>query len=781
MLIVRGTRAMPRFCLTTAALLLLAAPLSAAAVTEGMPLADALDELRREGLAIVYSTLVVRPEMRVLDEPRSSTPRDVLVEILSPHGLALRTAPQGQLVVVRAGQPQAPPADPPPAPAAMPMLLEEIVVTPSHFRLLREQIETRETLTRDQIESMPHLGGDAFWAVKRLPGTGGADVSARFNVRGGVDDELLVVLDGFELYEPFHLKDFMSVFSTVDAAAVGSIDLLTGGFPVEYGDRMSGVMEITSATPAADGSTSVSLGTINSYLVTSGTAAAGRSWLVASRGWYPDLLLGELEGIAGEIRTDYYDVFAKWNQPLGTRSNVSLALLAAYDDLAMEIEEPDELETVLAEYDSRHAWANVTTQWSRRVHSRTVAGAGHLTRERAVAKIEEEGELSVDDRRSFSFASFRQDWMIEVSERQIVKAGFDLRTQRASYDYVAASSFEEGIPRPGGDPGGRSFAVDLDPRGESGGAYVADRIRLGSSAIVEVGVRWDEQSGTDEHQISPRVQLRYDLGSRSVARLAWGRYFQSQRLNELQVEDGVSTFFPAQLAQHWLASIEHRFGSGVGVRVEAYHKAISRVRPRYENLFNPLELFPEAQSDRVLVAPAGASATGVEVIVRSDPARGPGWWGSYSWGRAVDEIADDAVPRSWDQRHAVSFGVDFALPRAWNVSLGGTWHTGWPTTALTARLTGDEEEPEIELVPGPRNRERLPEYFRLDLRASRTLPIRTGTLTFIAEILNVTNRKNVCCIDEVEAELGEGGVIEMEREERYWAPITPTLALRWRL
>ena len=43
----------------------------------------------------------------------------------------------------------------------------------------------------------------------------GADISARASIRGGEPEETLVRFDGLRLYNPFHLKDFQSVFSSV--------------------------------------------------------------------------------------------------------------------------------------------------------------------------------------------------------------------------------------------------------------------------------------------------------------------------------------------------------------------------------------------------------------------------------------------------------------------------------------------------------------------------------------------------------------------------------------
>jgi Carboxypeptidase regulatory-like domain len=67
----------------------------------GRPLADALRELQADGLKIVFSSELVRPEMRVTSEPTGS-PRRKLDAMLRPHGLEVRSGPGGRLLVVRA-------------------------------------------------------------------------------------------------------------------------------------------------------------------------------------------------------------------------------------------------------------------------------------------------------------------------------------------------------------------------------------------------------------------------------------------------------------------------------------------------------------------------------------------------------------------------------------------------------------------------------------------------------------------------------------------------------
>jgi len=75
----------------------------------GRALADVLNELQALHLNIVFSSELVRPEMRVASEPKSSAPRRILDEILRPLGLEVTSGPGGALLVVRSRRASAPP------------------------------------------------------------------------------------------------------------------------------------------------------------------------------------------------------------------------------------------------------------------------------------------------------------------------------------------------------------------------------------------------------------------------------------------------------------------------------------------------------------------------------------------------------------------------------------------------------------------------------------------------------------------------------------------------
>ena len=823
----------------------------------GLPLARALDLLRACGLELIYSSDLVRPEMRVEAEPAGVSPRAVLDELLAAQGLAALDGPGGRILIVDPhaqargtggieGRLVAVP-DLFPVPharvlvaelgiqavtsrrgtfalhgippgryhletslggtslgrseeivvvadrtskaalrASLPeALVEKLIVTPEARQTLQDQPEARLRLTNADLQTSPNLGGDLNRTVSRQPGIAGADRSTELSIRGGHTDEVLFMLDGLEILDPFHLKALQSFSGIVDARAIDHADILTGPFPAEYGDRMSGVIDLSSDLRPGASRTIAGGNFINSHYLSEGALPGGTGqWRLSARAWYPDAVIEAVTPTGEEIRPKYSDLFGKVRMRLSDSTTLTGDLLLSYDAADYSTEAGgDPEEEIEARTRSQYAWLRLESALTQNVLSRTHVSFGRVGAERngSVVRAPEE-TLIVQDRRWFDAYGLKQDWSVRASESILLKLGLEARRVDGTYRYFSEVQRLDGSSQPGAaeDTAGRAFT--LTPSGDQFGAYAAGRFKLHRALTTELGVRWDRQTQTSGEQLSPRINLLVAPGERGALRLGWGRFYQSQGVHELQVEDGLDEFSRAQLSEHSFVSFERNFARGLQFKASVYSKRMSNVRPRFENLFDPLELFPEAEADRVLVAPQRAESRGVELFLASNAAPAASWWTNYAYSSAEDIIDGERVPRSWDQRHAVNFGLAWRPSPAWSFDVAGVYHTGWPTTGLRAEAV---EAPDgslaIQPVIGARNAERFPAYHRLDLKVSRHAHMRRGRLSFYLEVINLYDQKNVCCVDEFRFTPQADGSVRTIRDYDYWLGILPTLGVVWEL
>ncbi len=661
--------------------------------------------------------------------------------------------------------------------------LGEIVVAPSRYTLYEDEPEIRTSLSREAVNRLPHLADDTFRLLERLPGIASEDASAQVNLRGGEVNEGLVMVDGLEIYEGFHLKDMYSIFSVVDSEAIGGLDVMTGGFPAEYGNRMSGVIDITPATPRQASSTAVGLSFTNLGVLSQGLFDSGRGqWLVSARQTFLDTLMAQIDPDSG-FDPSFNDLLARVQLPLGHRTVLSASILGAIDDLAFEDRGDfgDVLqEQVDADSSSTYAWLNLKTAWTSQLYSETVISYGQVERSRKGLIDKDANDATLDDQRAFDFVGFKQDWSLESSRRNLAKWGLDLRLLDATYDYTGRSIGRDQLFTGGGPPEIRERDIHLRPSGDQFSLYVADRFQLAEPLVAELGLRWDQQSYTDDDQLSPRLNLSYRLAELTTLRAAWGYYYQPQYINELQVEDGVTEFFPAQRAEHRLLALDRSWPRLLDLRVEAYRKDLTELRPRYENQLNPIEILPELEPDRILVAPDRAVAEGVEVQLKSDTGQPWSWWLSYAYAKAEDQIDGVWVPRSWDQTHTVIASLNFNRKGQWNFNLSGIHHTGWPTSAIVAEVGHLPDGGRYVIAGlGPRNAERYPDYVRLDLRASRTFQLRKSSIKLFLEVINLFDRENLGRINGLSFRIQPDGSLQVEEDREYVMPILPTLGVRW--
>src|SRR5688572_16939372 len=277
----------------------------------GRPVGDVLDELRAQGLTFIYNTRLVPPTLRVQREPQAHGGIALATEILAGHGLRASQAAPGVYAVVAADS-----TAPPPRTAAGPITpgsaedLEEIVVHASRYRLTADLASSDAVLTQADITNMPRLGDETLRAVQRLPGFATNGFSSLGSVRGGELNETAIVLDGLRLYEPFHLKHFLSPISLLDSRVVESMEVYSGGFPVTHGDRMSAIIEANSVHPVEPRYYEAGLSLFHASLLASSQLGDGRTrGLIAARRSNVGDLARYSEREFG--RPPYFDAFAK--------------------------------------------------------------------------------------------------------------------------------------------------------------------------------------------------------------------------------------------------------------------------------------------------------------------------------------------------------------------------------------------------------------------------------------------------------------------------------------
>jgi outer membrane receptor protein involved in Fe transport len=757
-------------------LALLLVPLAAAAEAaawRGLTLEDALEELRAGGVEILYSSDLVKPWMRVEREPRAVEPRALLAEILAPHGITVADGPGGTLMLVReparAPRYAAPGSARTPAPAP----IEAVVVSASHYRFAESALPP-VVLGQAELESLPDIGEDPVRAVARLPGVASVDYSSRFHLRGGTEDETLIRYDDLRLYDPYHLKDFFGVFSSIDPAIVSDIRVYTGGFPVAFGDRSSGVVDIAPRLSGEGLQGEIVASVFTAGAALDGTTPSGTTdWAVAARRGNMDLLFDLIDSPLGE--PEYHDFYAR----AGHRFNDWLALSAnalAFDDQILAYDSDQEEEAV-AEYLDQYYWLRFDLGAPDGFGGRVLVAHTVLESERlGSAALPGVGSGTLVDERRFTINAIQADGWRRIGGHSLLQAGAEWREQEGRYDYADQAEFELLFLTPGAatEPA-RTRELHLRPSGHHAAAYLNWRVERSASIAADLGIRWDRGTLAERKasQWSPRAVLMWQARAGTRLRLGWGRYFQEQAINELQVPDGDAAFQRAQRATHIVASVEHELTDALTLRAEAYRKDYQHPFARHENLLNTIVVLPELKPDRILIAPDEALAEGVEASVRYETAALSAWV-AYTRARVDDRVDGEWLRRSWDQRDYASGGLTWRGGR-WEASLAAVWHRGWPTTEV--ELATLEPFPLVEV--GERNAASVANYARFDVRIARRFDLGSaGELTAFAEVSNLTKRNNDCCL-EYQLEDEEDEEVFLDVEARGSLPLSPSVGVLW--
>ena len=765
------------------------------AVTRGQPLAQALAELRRTGLALISSSALIGPDLTVNVDPGGGTPEEIARRILAPYGLGLQPVRDNLFSVVKL--PEKPPTAaatdslPVPAPVrapdASPSQAAEVDVYASRYGVAQTSLGPQPTtdISRQNLEALPGLFQDAMRAVRYLPGVATSAISVRPHIRGGREDEVATYFDGVPLFEPYHYKDVQALLGTLDPETVSHMDFFSGVFPARYGNRLSGVLDMQPRTWDGQNYYALSQSVLYSEALTQGKLSSSPlQWLGAVRVGVVDFISDLLD--RNHVDPDFLDALGRVQYDLSEHMSLAAGYLVLDDALHANLNSSvgftipgssPPIEEARINYRDETGWLGWTFTPSEdaTVHA-TLSRTERHTHRTGMLDRAGSGTGTLDDSRHFGTTAGRMESNIRFSDRWGLVSGLEWYDYEAKYRYTSNAAYNPQLAAALGRPLNITRDTDLEIDGQAYASYLSALWALTSSISLDAGVRWDgERYGVAfrGNQVSPRIGLQYKYDPATVVRASWGRLSQTQRPDELQIDDGDGVFHRAEFAMQTVVSLERQVSSAVQLHVEAFDKRIEDPRPRFENLLDPISLLPELEVDRVMIHPSSARAVGTELSLRWQATPQLSGWANYSWSESTDDINGVRIPRSWDQKHAAAVGVAWReTPWLWSSDV--TWHTGWARNRFYAMSVNP-----AEFALFPLNVRKWPAYFSLDSRLTWEHPLPKGALQLFGEIDNATNHANPCCIDV--QYLGGTTHPLLERTTSVWLPRFALVGATWKL
>ena len=595
----------------------------------------------------------------------------------------------------------------------------------------RRRPGTVHRLSAQSIKNAPALGEpDAVRAAAFLPGVAQTnDLTATLNVRGGAADQNQFLLDGVEVYNPRHL---VGVFGAFNLQAIQSVNVYTASYPVAYGKRLSGIVDLSTRVPRDTATTLANVSLVSASLVRS--QRIGRtSVLVAARQTYLDPVL---RAVGSEFRYQFFDGNVKITHPLGAGFTIEGMGFLSRDGLVTlsggEKEENSDWGGWLGALRLRHEYGrltqSLTASW---VRSHT-----GVQNRFGTPRVDN----ALDDR--------TVDYRLRVPLHGILwDAGISAQLYDLDYDWSSTLSgdrtiediFYPGVPLVVDTTASRTLAVGYVGGGREVGPF-----------WVDAGLRTTRWIGTGGWHVAPRVCLSTQLTASVEVFASTGRYLQFVATGTEGEEDsaGAPLFLLDAPMTAWTTTVgtSVQLGSAYRLWAEGYGRTFSDLA-RIEDRTGGAASGP--QRSIPLVEKSGRSA-GIDLRIEKTE----GWLTgqlsySFLWSR-IDENGED-LPSDWSTPHTVQGMLGFHLGQAWLVTVAGTVRSGLPYTPVRGRYYAVDAQNlrqyETTFIDGPANSARFPAYRRFDVSVRRMYRTDWGAWTLYVQALNVFNTRNSLRVD----------------------------------
>lgn len=595
--------------------------------------------------------------------------------------------------------------------------LDEVTINTLRYsqKILTQSTRTGTTiLTYDDINAIPAIGGEAdiIKTLQLLPGAvRGMDGSADLFVRGGAADQNLVLLDGAPIYNASHLFGFLSVFNP---DILEKAEAIHGGFPAEYGGRLSSIIDITSKNRIAQNTKAMgSIGLIASRIYIEQPLVKDKASIwVAGRRTYID----QAAKVIGEnVPYFFYDLNGKVMANIGKRDHIAFSHYGGKDIFDL-YRDNDDGKGFMTSYESGNN--SQSLQWQHR-SSRDWETNLNIIR----SSFQYDINNSFGDNELIAFSNIEDIGAKLSFEKEAfwkegaLKTGVEWTRHALSPNVVNTKGNAYGLPEKSTTPGKTLHEM---------AAYIHQDWPLSTKLLINTGFRGSlALVGNKEYFTpEPRVSARYALANGQAVKLSYSRMAQYiHRVSNSAISMPTDIWYPVTdsiLPQH-----SHQFSLAwqnflaphhLYIGVEAYYKAMEN-QIDYEEGTN---LFLNPNFGSKLIQGRG-QAYGLEFLLRKEAGKLTGWLSytlSWSW-RQFDGINKGGwFPARYDRRHNGAIVMQYQLHKRWKASLVWEYISGARFTPVVAQyVTSSPTLTGMDLIPifSGINEVKLSDTHRLDL------------------------------------------------------------------
>ncbi|HUU29121.1 MAG TPA: TonB-dependent receptor [archaeon] len=650
---------------------------------------------------------------------------------------------------------------------------------------------------------LPNVGEvDIFRSLQLLPGISGvSDGSSGLYVRGGTPDQNLVLFDGMTIY---HVDHFFGMFSAFNADAVKDIRVYKGGYPAEFGGRISSVVNLTGKTGDAYNTRyGAGINLLSGNGIFEIPLSDKGSFLIAARRSYTDVIKSSLYNSLFDFMTGdqnsqpnfsisqnpdrnrmgrnlgtisqnpdfyFYDFNTKVTLNPTSKDIFALSFYRGKDNLNQSQDLSGRQfgfrgeggssffadEGLSRQTEQLTTWGNTgfSAKWSRKFHDRFYSdflasySSYFSTYDRNQGFTTD--PTAVDNSLNF-FRGIRgasdednevQDFTFRLDNEWHMTNTHDLKIGLglSSFNSHYFATMNDSIN-----------LLSRETQAQQSFLYVQDLWQITPVCELTAGLRRNYYSKTGSNYWEPRASMIYHLTENIKLKGAWGYYHQFiNRITNENVLEGSRDFWiladkelEPNFAVHYIGGASYE-NSGFLFDIEGYYKDLDHLVEYTRRVVqrNILDL----SRTRGFFQGTG-TVKGVDFLLQKKRGKLTGWLG-YTLAKVEYYFPElnsgNPFPASHDRTHEINFVGKYSIGN-WDLSATWVYATGKPYTA-------PESQYYLELLDGnsqsyihvsDKNGYRLPAYHRLDVGISRSFYTDSNKFVIGFSIFNLYNNKNV--------------------------------------